>query len=168
MDATYQGCRAGTRVAVGFVMPARFRTALLLLTLTLTGCGDTAPSDVREKIAAFYQGNDAERIAQIPPEDRPFNIETYMANRTALGRMIRTTEADALTMYGYYTAVMVTHNTEFERGHVLEIFQYRRDDTGLRLVAYNYQIGKRLWCPLIAMRSQCSVEDAPVTVTSTR
>ena len=120
-------------------------------------------------MAAFYQGNDAERIAQIPPEDRPFNIETYMAKRTALGRMIRTTEADALTMYGQHaTGVMVTHNTEFERGHVLEIFQYRRDDRGLRLVSYNYQIGKRYWCPLIAMRSQCSVEDVPVTVTSTR
>jgi len=149
-------------------MPARFRTALVLLTLTLTGCGGAAPWDVRERIAGFYQGNDAQRIAQIPPEDRPFDIETYMAKRTALGRMIRTTEADALTMYGHYTAVMVTHNTEFERGHVLEIFQYRLDDRGLRLVSYNYQIGKRLWCPLIGMRSQCSVEDAPVTVTSRR
>ena len=31
-----------------------------------------------------------------------------------------------------------------------------------------YAVGKRLWCPLIRMVSQCSVEDAPVTVTSMR
>ena len=150
-------------------MPARFRTALLLLTLTLTGCGGTAPADVREKIAAFYQGNDGERIAQILPENRPLDIGKHMAKRTALGRMIRTTEAYAMTMYGQHsTVVMVTHNTEFERGHVLDLFHYRLDDTGPRLLTYNYQIGKRYWCPLIRMGSQCAVEDAPVIVTSTR
>jgi hypothetical protein len=162
--------RFGTRVAVDVAMPARLRTALLLLAITTTGCGGGAPADVRQRIDAFYQASDdAGRISQIPPEARLTDIKKYMAGRAALGRMIRTTEAKVSSLSGQFTAVMVHHNTEFERGHALELFQFRIDDGGTRLVGYTYSIGKRMWCPSIQISSgQCSIEDVPVTVTSSR
>ena len=75
--------------------------------------------------------------------------------------MVATTEAKVELAH---TTTVVHHNTQFERGHALEVFFFKTDDAGTRLDMYNYQVGKRIWCPALAVTSGCSIENAPVSV----
>jgi hypothetical protein len=142
----------------------------LVLATALAGCGG-APTDVRQRIAWFHDHANAGRFAEISREETlPQPFDKYMQRRTALGRMIRSTEAvvDRVSYQGIQLFT-VHQNTEFERGHALETFRFRRDDHGLRLSSYNYQIGKRAWCPAITMSpTQCETEDAPAPMSAAR
>jgi hypothetical protein len=149
-------------------MRSRYKFALLILTLAVPGCGGP-PTDIRHSIATFQEHANAGRLAEIRRDHTPAqtDFERYMAGRAALGRMLKTTEAKAETVRGYFTVTLVHHNTEFERGHAMEVFSFRSDDAGTRLDSYSYHVGKRVWCPAIVLfSSQCSIEEARVRVTS--
>lgn len=135
--------------------------AILLLTLVAAGCGG-ASEDVRQKIAWFHERANAGRYAEISREAVwVTDLPKFMQRRNALGRMIRSTEATVEDVSGYFRVVVVHQNTEFERGHALETFYFRIDEHGFRLDSYYYQIGKRVWCPVITVwRTQCEIEDA--------
>ncbi len=118
---------------------------------------------MRSKIQTFHENAEAGRYDLMlrdyfkPPGDFPH----YMRTRAGLGRMVRTTEVDSQSGSGYYGWVRVLHNTEFERGHAFEDFQFRVDGAAVRLNVYNYQIGKRLACPAVRLLANCRFEDAP-------
>jgi hypothetical protein len=153
--------------------PFRMRAipTLLLLTFAVAGCGGGAPTEVRQRIAWFHERANAGRFDEITreqtPSVRPF--DKYMRRRTELGRMIRSTEMVVEDVTGYFRVVTVHQDTEFERGHAIETFVFRMD-RGLRLSSYHYQVGKRVWCPVITLspRMQCKFEDAPATLNASR
>ena len=154
-------------------MSSRLRTALIILTVGLTGCGG-APSDIRQRIATFQELANSGRFAEIARDfadaDRPAYFEKSMGERAKLGRMIRTAEVETLIMSGHgRTGTVVQHNTEFERGYALETFTFLTDEAGARLTAYRYGVGTRLSCPLIPIfHGQCTVEEVPIVTTSAR
>jgi hypothetical protein len=151
-------------------MASRLRLALMLSSVVLLGCGG-APADVRAKVALFQQRANAGQFGELRREFRtePSGFDYDMAKRVGLGRMIRTTEASAMSATSYARLSIVYYNTEFERGHALETFSYRVDGAEPQLERYFFAPGKRMWCPMITIwASSCSTEDAPATMTSSR
>jgi hypothetical protein len=124
----------------------------LIAALALSA-GGAASADIRARISAFHDHANGGRFDAIRRDYKPVqtDFDTYMRRRSELGRMIRTTEAKTETASGHFRVVMVHHNTEFERGHALELFSFSIDDAGTRLASYSYQVGKKLWCPTITV-----------------
>lgn len=148
-------------------MAYRLAPAFLLLTLTLAGCAGSPPADLERRIAWFHEHANAGRYAEIRREYTPIHTdwEKYMGRRAELGRMVRTKMAAYGEVNGYYRLISVSQNTEFERAVAVERFDFRLDETGTRLAAYQYLVGKRVWCPMITFAySNCEYEDAPATV----
>ena len=138
---------------------------LIASALTLSACGGT-PADIRARIKTFQDHANAGRLDEILREYTPgqSDFDKYMQRRRELGRMIHSSEAKTETVtWNGVTLVTVHHNTEFERGHAVEMFQVRIDGSGTRITTFNYNAGKKMWCPMLSLlaSSQCSIEDAP-------
>ncbi len=147
---------------------------LIVSALAFSACGGSPPADIRTRIKTFQDHANAGRLDEVLREYTPgqSDFSNYMRRRIELGRMLHTSEAKTETVtWNDVTLVTVHHNTEFERGFALELFQVRSDVSGIRLVTYNYSVGKRMWCPMLSLlaSTQCSIEDAPKpTATASR
>jgi hypothetical protein len=143
------------------------------MALPLPGCGG-APDDVRQAIATFYEAANAGRLADAghdfgPAQSQRAIWDDNIARRASLGRMIRTSQATVESFSANVRFVIVRHNTAFERGHGVEAFYFRIDDGGTRMETYTFAKDKKVWCPAITISpKQCSIEDVPVTATSSR
>lgn len=150
-----------SRLLLGFVMSA----------LCTIGCGG-APPDVAAQIAAFHEQADAGRLDEIRRLRTRADWDKYMSVRAALlGRTVSSVPMQVFDVdAGDVRVVTVRSNTQFERGSAMETFKFvkGRQDSGVTLSVYDYDVRKRVVCPPVTLSpNRCWIENVAV-VTSSR
>ncbi len=131
-------------------MQCLIRAVVLLAGVSAAGCADDTRRAVEAHAAEFQRVADTDDLAALkrlyPTEVLGWDKQ-FLVPRRSLGRMQRTSLEYAEEVTHKSTRVIsLNYNTEFERGHGFERFEFKIDNGVMRLEWYGFLTGQWMEC----------------------